>query len=396
MFANFESINIGDERSIVRKIKEEDVRKFVEFTGDDNPLHVNRSFAEQTAFKDVVVHGMLGASFLSTVIGTKLPGAGALWVSQNIDFLLPVRLDDELKITCVVIRKHERDRLLELETRIVNQHGQLVLSGQGKVKLLESKSPKQPGINCDAPKVALITGGGGGIGQAICLRLAKDGYSVAVNYLGRRDKADRVVETIIQNGGRAINVQGDVASDVEARHVYESTVGALGQITLLVNNASPRINAKPFLSTDWSDIQRHIDAQVKGAFLLSKMCLPDMISVRRGRIVNITSQVIEGPPSVTWTGYALAKTGLATLARYLAAEFGSHGVNVNCVSPGMTDTALIGDIPEKLQLMMARQNPLRRLAVPEDIASAVSFLASEEASYVTGHTLRVNGGGAMS
>lgn len=396
MFADFESINVGDARSIVRKINEEDVRKFVEFTGDDNPLHVNRSFAEQTAFKDVVVHGMLGASFLSTVIGTKLPGPGALWVSQNIDFLLPVRLGDELTVSCVVIRKHERDRLLELETTIVNQHGQPVLTGQGKVKLLESKSPNPSGTPADVPKVALVTGGGGGIGQAICLRLARDGYCVAVNYLGRRDRADHVVDTIVQNGGRAFAVQGDVASDAGAHQVYESTLRTLGQVTLLVNNASPRINAKPFLSTDWNDIQRHIDAQVKGAFLLSKMCLPDMVSARRGRIVNITSQVTEGAPSVTWTGYALAKTGLATLARYLAAEFGPHGVTVNCVSPGMTDTPLIGDIPEKLQLMMARQNPLRRLAAPEDIAAAVSFLASEEASYVTGHTLRVNGGGAMS
>ena len=133
MFADFESIVVGDSRSIVKKITVEDVRKFVEMTGDDNPLHIDRAFAESTSFKDVVVHGMLGASFISTVIGTKLPGPGALWVSQNMEFLLPVRLGDELTITCTVLRKHEKERLLELETVITNQARQKVLSGHAVV-----------------------------------------------------------------------------------------------------------------------------------------------------------------------------------------------------------------------------------------------------------------------
>ena len=132
-FTDFDSLKVGDCRQLIKTITQDDIRKFVDMTGDDNPLHVDRNFASETSFKDIVVHGMLGASFISTVIGTKLPGPGALWISQSMDFLLPVRLADVLTVSCTVLKKHERDRLLELQTVIVNQNGQTVLQGHGKV-----------------------------------------------------------------------------------------------------------------------------------------------------------------------------------------------------------------------------------------------------------------------
>ena len=163
MFKNFDEIAVGDCASINKKITEADVRKFVEMTGDDNPLHVDLAYAESTSFKDIVVHGMLGASYISTVIGTKLPGTGALWISQNFDFLLPVRLGDDLTISCTVLKKHERDRLLELETTIINQNKQTVLTGTGKVKVLAVTQPELIPKGQLHSKVAIVTGGSGGI-----------------------------------------------------------------------------------------------------------------------------------------------------------------------------------------------------------------------------------------
>ena len=169
MFKDFEEIFVGETHSLVKIINEIDLRKFVEMTGDDNPLHVNRAYAETTAFKDIVVHGMLGASFISTVIGTKLPGSGALWVAQNMEFLLPVRLGDELTVSCTVLKKHERDRMLELDTRIVNQNQQVVLTGQGKVKVLTTAAPLATVMPKQRPRVAIVTGGAGGIGKLTVL-----------------------------------------------------------------------------------------------------------------------------------------------------------------------------------------------------------------------------------
>lgn len=395
MFKNFDAIQIGDTQSLVKTITEADVRKFVEMTGDDNPLHVNRAYAESTAFKDIVVHGMLGASFISTVIGTKLPGTGALWVSQNMEFLLPVRLGDVLTISCTVLKKYERERLLELDTRILNQNQQVVLSGQGKVKLLTTAAPAEAAKPAEWPRVAIVTGGAGGIGQAICLRLAQDGYHIVVNYHGRADRAAEIIETINAGDTRAIAVQADVATESGAEKLVKASLQAFGGISVLVNNASPHINPKPFAATQWADVQQQLDVQVKGAFNLTRACVQHMAKQRWGRIVNITSQVLDGPPSVTWTGYAMAKGALAVFSKYMAAELGPQGITVNCVSPGMCETSLIGDVPEKAQLMIARQTPLRRLAKPADVAAAVAYLVSDDASFITGDTVAVNGGMAM-
>jgi len=395
-FADFDALKVGDTRQLTKTITEADIRRFVEMSGDDNPLHVDRAFATETAFKDIVVHGMLGASFISTVIGTKLPGPGALWVSQTLDFLLPVRLGDVLTVSCTILKKHERERLLELDARIVNQHQQLVLQGQGKVKLLAPK----PAAAAATPaaglsRVAIVTGGAGGIGEAICRRLAADGHAVVLNYHASRERAHRIVEEIVATGGKALAVAADVATPEGVETLVARAAAEFGPVGVLVNNASPRINPKALDELGWDDIQRHLDVQLKGAFLMTRACLPAMADRRQGRIVNITSQAAQGSPTPHWTGYATAKAALAMFSRSLAAELGPRGITVNCVAPGMTETALIGDIPEKQQMIIGRQTPLRRLARPHDVAAAVAYLASDAAAFVTGHTLDVNGGMVM-
>jgi 3-oxoacyl-[acyl-carrier protein] reductase len=409
MFKDFAAIQVGETQTLTKHITEADVRKFVEMTGDDNPLHVDRAYAETTSFKDIVVHGMLGASFISTVIGTKLPGTGALWVSQNLEFLLPVRLGDVLTISATVLKKHERERLLELDTKIVNQNQQLILTGVGKVKMLVAAEPEAKPAADAYPRVAIVTGGAGGIGKAICQRLATDGFDVVVNYRGQADRAAQMVAEINaaasaatsgsagagKGYGRALAVQADISTEAGAQALYQAAVKAFGAVSVLVNNASPRINPKPFGSTSWSDVQQQMDVQVKGALLMTSAVVSEMSARKWGRIVNITSQVLDGPPSVTWTGYAMAKGALQVFSNYMAAELGPQGITVNCVSPGMCETTLIGDIPEKAQLMIARQTPLRRLAKPSDVAAAVAYLVSDDAGFVTGDTVAVNGGMAI-
>jgi len=391
----FEELQVGDRAAIRRHITQEDVARFVEMTGDDNPLHVDRDYAEATPFRDVVVHGMLGASLLSTVIGTKLPGEGALWISQSFEFPAPVRLGDELEVSATVTAKHERQRLLELDARIVNQHGEVVLTGSGRVKVLEPRPARAPERRGPAP-VAVVTGGSGGIGAAICSRLALDGFRVVVGYRADEARAQRTVDAVRTAGGEAIAVRADVADPGEAAALVDAAVQRFGGIGVLVNNASGRIGSRPFSDLRWSDVLAQLEVQLHGALACSQAAVPAMRERGGGRIVNITSQVLDEAPAAGWTAYAIAKSGLATLSRHMADELGPDGITVNCVAPGLTETRLVGDIPEKQRMIVARQTPLRRLALPEDVAGAVAYLASPAADFVTGQTLRVNGGRTMS
>ena len=125
----FDSILVGDKAELIHVITQSDINQFVKLTGDDNKLHVDEEYASTTSFKKPVAHGMLGASFISTIIGTKLPGDGALWFSQNLEFLKPVRVGDELRITAEVIKKIDRTKTIELQTDIYNQHKQKVTTG---------------------------------------------------------------------------------------------------------------------------------------------------------------------------------------------------------------------------------------------------------------------------
>jgi 3-oxoacyl-[acyl-carrier protein] reductase len=392
--AQFESISVGDSESLVRRITSADVRKFADLSGDVNPLHLDRDFAQQTAFQDVVVHGMLGVSFISTVIGTKLPGPGALWLSQNLEFRKPVRLGDELTIRCTVLRKHERERLLDMETSITNQHGDVVVAGEGRVKMLRVAAPQEAPASPE-PRVALVTGAAGGIGSAICRRISRAGLAIAIHCHRNQEQADQLAAEIQAAGGRSCVVSADLSREEEVISLYHGVKAALGRVDVLVNNASPPIRPHPLSGIAWADCQRHLDVQVRASLMLAQQCIPDMIARGWGRIVNISSQVADAAPTPGWSAYAMAKAALTMLARGLAAELGPHGITVNSVSPGMTATAMIGDIPEKLQMITARQLPLRRLAAPADIASAVAYLVSDEAAYVTGQTLRINGGGLM-
>lgn len=391
----YAEIQVGDKESLRHTITKEDISKFVELTGDDNRLHVDETFASSTSFKKPVVHGMLGASFISTIIGTKLPGDGALWFSQSLEFLLPVRIGDVLTVAAEVLKKHDKEQIIELKTEIHNQNKQLVTKGLAKVKVIptEQAEPK-PLETPNTRRVALVIGGTGGIGQAACLQLAKDGMDVIIHYNKSKDKADAIKSEIEKLGSKALCIQSDIINDNDIREMVEKGLRSFGKIDILAHCAASVIPNIKFQDLTWSDYTKQFELNIKSSLQLIQALAPSMIKHGYGKIIHIGSLAAD-KPNADWSAYITAKSALEGLTKSLAFELAPKGIRINMVSPSLISTELTADVPEKIKLMTAAQTPLRRLALPEDVAGVISFLASSKSDFLTGETIRLNGGQIM-
>ena len=233
---------------------------------------------------------------------------------------------------------------------------------------------------------ALVTGASKGIGAAIARALAEDGWNVGVNYRSDKAGAEETVKAIEAGGGKALAVHADVTNG-DAKALISEVEAGLGPVLALVNNAGVARDglALQLSDEDWDVV---IGTNLSPAFRLTRDALRGMIKARYGRVVNITS-VVGTKANVGQSNYAAAKAGLIGMTKTIAAEVARRGVTVNAVAPGFIATDMTAELPAD---EIAKAIPARRLGTPEDVAAAVRFLASEDAGYVTGTTLYVDGG----
>jgi 3-oxoacyl-[acyl-carrier protein] reductase len=242
-------------------------------------------------------------------------------------------------------------------------------------------------------KVALVTGGSRGIGRAVALALAKDGAAVAVNYNSNSAAADEVVKLIEADGGKAIAIKGDVSDFAQAEALVKQTIESLGNLQILVNNAGTTRDMIIMMmpEDDWDTVIR---TNLKSAYNCSKHAVKHMMRQRYGRIVNMTSVAgIAG--NAGQTNYSASKAGMIGFTKALAREVAARNITVNAVAPGFIPTDLTEIVPEDIKTASLDAIPLKRWGTVEEVAYAVCFLASDEAGYVTGHTLSVDGGMVM-
>ncbi|MZP29081.1 3-oxoacyl-[acyl-carrier-protein] reductase [Heliobacterium undosum] len=242
-------------------------------------------------------------------------------------------------------------------------------------------------------RAALITGGSRGIGRAIALQLAAKGYAVAVNYAGSADKANAVVDEIISAGGEAFAVQADVSQPEQVDAMIQKVLDTFGRLDVLVNNAGiTRDNLLMRLKEDdWDNV---IDTNLKGVYLCTKGVVKTMLKQRSGRIVNITS-VVGQTGNAGQANYAAAKAGVIAFTKTVAKEVGSRNITVNAVAPGYIQTDMTEKLPVEARENFVRSIPLGRMGQPDDVAKVVTFLVSEDAAYITGQTINVDGGLVM-
>ncbi|MBR2779094.1 MAG: glucose 1-dehydrogenase [Firmicutes bacterium] len=239
-------------------------------------------------------------------------------------------------------------------------------------------------------KIALITGSSRGIGASVAMRLAQDGYDIVVNYLERQDKAQEVLQMIHSLGRRGIAVQADVSDRRQVEAMFQAARDQLGEISLLVSNAgiAGQAQIQDLTEERW---KRFFAVNVDGAFHTVQCALPNMLHEHRGCIITISSMWgLRGASCES--AYSATKAALIGFTRSLANELAPTGIRVNCIAPGVIDTDMLDELPPGVKDTLADETPLRRLGRTEDIAAAVSFLASEEASFITGQVLTCDGG----
>lgn len=391
----YSEIFVGQKAEVIHHITAKDIEKFAELTGDDNRLHVDAAFAKQTAFKKQVAHGMLGASFISTVIGTKLPGDGALWFSQSLEFLLPVRIGDTITVIAEVLKKNDREESIELSTVIFNQNKQKVTTGNAKVKIVPFEEQEDTIVpeSDIKPKIALVVGASGGIGLEVTKQLLSEGFSVIGHY--NRNASDlKALKESLDKPERLIVMQSDLTSDSGVSQILETTNRYTDHLDAFVYTSSPSIPNIDFQMLDWNDFQRQLKLHVEIPFVLTQK-LEHHLSKGKAGVVFITTQSIE-QPFTKLTHYTTAKAALLGLTKALATDLASKKIRVNAVSPSIADTDLNADLPKKFKLLTAAKTPLKRLAAAQDIAQAIVFLAdTSKSGFITGETIRVNGGQVM-
>jgi len=242
-------------------------------------------------------------------------------------------------------------------------------------------------------KVAIVTGGAAGIGKYITKELAKRGAIVVLNYNRSAEAAQQLVDEITAEGGQALAVQADISNYIEAEKLIKTTIETYGALHILVNNAGITDDAL-ILRMQESQFDRVINTNLKGVWNMCKHAAKPILKSGYGRIINISS-VSGVMGNAGQSNYSSAKAGVIGMTKALAREFASRAVTVNAIAPGFIETEMTQKLSQDVIDAWAGQIPLKRFGLPQEVAYAVCFLASEQASYITGHTLEVDGGLVM-
>jgi 3-oxoacyl-[acyl-carrier protein] reductase len=389
---DFKNCKVGDSASLYLEITNKFVSDFAQYSGDFNPLHMDEDYASKTNFKRRVVHGMSYGSLVSKLVGMDLPGEGALWTSQSFQFLKPVFLGDQLRLSIEIIQIVNSTRSIRLKALATNQNSDVVMEGTGEVMLLDPVERKEEETVVTKPLV-LVTGGSRGIGAAVVRELASKGHPVVFTYHSREQAARQLSEEISATGGTASYLPFQAENNHKAaQKLTDSLLAKYGTPGALVFCGASNHFYGNASDSGWETIQEQIDIHVSSTLKVCQNLIPHMTEKGGGSIVFLGTSYLHGEPPSNVFPYIIAKHALLGMMKAFATEFGPKKIRSNMVSPSMVETELLSNVPQRNIKLSTAQNPLRRLGTPADVAKAVAFLATDESSFINGSEVLITGG----
>jgi len=389
-WADLSAIAAGASASATLRLDEDTIARAAEWTGDANPIHVDPAAAREFGQSRTVAHGVILLGAISRLIGSELPGPGSVWFQNDIEFTAPMYAGDTVTVTLTVRQVSLSARVVVLDVVAENASKTVVAQGRARVRVPAPISQQDTTMQNDT-RVAVVTGGSQGIGRTVAETLGASGLAIVVGYGSDGEAAASCVAAIREKGGRAEAVAANLTAAGGVQQLVDGALAAFGRIDVIVHAATPPITTAPFLETPIDAFRTYFDMYVGALAHLVQLTAPAMKERRFGRIVTLLSSAIdELPPKLS--PYITAKHAALGLCRSLAVELGPANITVNAVSPSMVVGRRTDELGSAARETMTRKTPLRRLAEAQDVANAVEFLVSDEASFVSGANLPVTGG----
>jgi 3-oxoacyl-[acyl-carrier protein] reductase len=386
----FKSLKIGQRFELFVDVTEEFVSNFAEFSGDTNPIHMDASYASRTRYRRRVAHGLSFVSMFSKLVGMNLPGP--VIVSQKFDYKRPSYIGDKLTLSINISTISQSTNTVSLSCSGKNQDGEVTLSGEIAVLISEPEPESDQALETFGPNLILVVGGSRGIGASVVRRMAEDGHMTAFTY----NSSDADAQNLENEFSNCVGFRADASDKGSAKilaNALQERFGKLPNVFVHCVSASPSIPKSDLL--DFRPYVKHLEMGLGFCHELLGYLLPEMVENNYGNIVVLGTTYTEVAPPPGTGPYLVGKSALTAFAKSIAVDHGQHGIRANVVAPSMTETSFLAGMPDRELKVAAYRNPMRRLAVPSDIAGVISFLISEDSAYINGQTLIVSGGSVI-
>ncbi|BCJ94409.1 hypothetical protein acsn021_19780 [Anaerocolumna cellulosilytica] len=379
---------LGEKYKNVFHISKEMVMDFSSFSKDDNPLHVNEEAARQYGYQNPVCHGAILLSEISRIIGTQLPGNGALWSDLDISFSSPVLWNETVDIEVEVIQRSEALGIIKLQIEVLKK-AKKVLSGTAKVMCLREIKRSYPMLDL-SKRCALVTGGSRGLGLGITRELLEDGYHVITLSRAESEEINKLQEVY---KGKMKHISCDLSHFEELKNLIHHTNQTFMPINSVIHAAGPAPQKINMGSQINETIDTYFNVYIKSLIQILEVCIPDMKQLKYGRVITIGTSYILGMPPLAMYPYIIGKEALWGLTKSLAVDVGRYGISVNMISPSMMVTDMTSEISNAAKYAEAQKNPMCRFAELSEVAKTVTFLCGEGGAFINGTNIPITGGG---